>query len=339
MPPEDENATPAEDATTAVAPSEPSAEEAETASAWAEVRAEVTGDPAPSVGDTETQEAPASASAAEAGAEGEQEAGSTDEGATAAESATETAADDIWNEAPETLKSAYDAEKARADKAEHAFRSRDGREAALQRRIDSMIASGGEQSRQPPVNRQSADDTSTSTDETLAELATLEADYPEIAKPLKTILQRNEARHRTEITRLSQALQLVGEERLAARSSDAESAVVESHPDYTDIANSDEFVAWYEEQPQYIQVGIRQNAENIVDPRAVSRILDDYKRDRGIAPAGRSNGSTTGNGKQNGSGERQQADAIRRAQLRSNRGGPRPSPGATVARIRGACRD
>ena len=212
MPDKDPTVAAAEAVETAPEPSPTDAVATETASAWADVKAEVTGEKS-----DDTEEAPASASADEAGEEGEQGA---EEGATeqeAAESETETAAEDVWATAPETLKSAYDSEKSRADKAEHAFRSREGREAALQRRIDSMIASGNT----PPANRQSAEDTAST--EELSELTALEDDYPEIAKPMKAALGRIEKRHQAEINRLSQALQTVGEERLDARSTAEES--------------------------------------------------------------------------------------------------------------------
>ena len=61
---------------------------------------------------------------------------------------------------------------------------------------------------------------------------------------------------------------------------EAQSKLLENHPDFEDIRNSDEFHSWAKAQPQSIQDWIYKNAN---DGDLASRALDLYKRDMGVA--------------------------------------------------------
>lgn len=52
-----------------------------------------------------------------------------------------------------------------------------------------------------------------------------------------------------------------------------------SHPDFDDISKDDAFHTWAEDQPKWIQDSIYENGE---DPKAVIRVLDLYKADKGM---------------------------------------------------------
>ena len=60
---------------------------------------------------------------------------------------------------------------------------------------------------------------------------------------------------------------------------DAEKRLVERHPDFEDIRNSDDFHGWAKEQPESIQSWIYSNAD---DADLASRALDLFKRDIGM---------------------------------------------------------
>ena len=60
---------------------------------------------------------------------------------------------------------------------------------------------------------------------------------------------------------------------------DAEKRLMDRHPDFEDIRNSDDFHAWAKEQPQSIQDWIYNNSDN---PDLASRALDLFKKDLGI---------------------------------------------------------
>ena len=62
---------------------------------------------------------------------------------------------------------------------------------------------------------------------------------------------------------------------------DAEKRLMERHPDFEDIRNSDDFHGWAKEQPKSIQDWIYNNAD---DADLASRALDLFKKDFGIEP-------------------------------------------------------
>ena len=60
---------------------------------------------------------------------------------------------------------------------------------------------------------------------------------------------------------------------------EAEKRLVERHPDFDDIRNSDDFHTWAKEQPSSIQKWIYDNAN---DADLASRAIDLFKKDKGI---------------------------------------------------------
>ena len=60
---------------------------------------------------------------------------------------------------------------------------------------------------------------------------------------------------------------------------DAEKRLMEKHPDFDNIKNSDDFHGWAKSQPQSIQDWIYKNSN---DADLASRALDLYKRDTGL---------------------------------------------------------
>lgn len=55
-----------------------------------------------------------------------------------------------------------------------------------------------------------------------------------------------------------------------------------AHEDFDDLRKSDEFHEWAEEQPKWVQDALYENEE---DARAVIRVLDLYKVDKGLTPS------------------------------------------------------
>ena len=167
-------------------------------------------------------------------------------------------------------------------------------------------------------------------EEANTEWSEFQAEYPEVAKPMNRVVTflANEIKAlRAENAEHRQALQIVGEDRASATSDAQYNAVVEDHPDYDEIADSDDLLAWFEEQPDFIQATMRANAEDIVDGAAVSKIVGMYKAERGIETA-KGNGAASG---EKPSGTRKPAASPRRRiQLDSARGTPRSSPGVAA---------
>lgn len=62
----------------------------------------------------------------------------------------------------------------------------------------------------------------------------------------------------------------------------AMNAIRMAHDDFDELRASDEFHAWAEEQPKWVQDALYENEE---DARAVIRVLDLYKVDKGLTPS------------------------------------------------------
>ena len=111
------------------------------------------------------------------------------------------------------------------------------------------------------------------------ELEQFAKEYPDVYEVVETVshLQAEERTKSLEekVERLQQR-----EEELVRK--DAEKRLMDKHPDFEDIRNSDDFHGWAKEQPQSIQDWIYKNAD---DADLASRALDLFKRDIGMDSA------------------------------------------------------
>ena len=351
-------------------PSPPAEEQdaaAEEDAAWNEVLAEARGEEPPAPKDESGEEDPEEP-AGEAGAEGEDpeepaaaagaEGDEPAEGEEGAEAAAGAAADadadpdaEIdWGQVDPKVKAAFDAQAARATRAEHAFKSREGREAALQRKLDAVIAGDGGEKKpaegEEPADQPSAEATAAA-EEFQKEWKDFASNYPEIAEPVGKVigfqnqriaaLSKESADLKQENERLKVGMQQVGEDRQAAAADVAEAQVLEAHPDVDDIAGTDDFKEWVDTQPEFIRAAAEANSKVLVDASAVNRILDMYKADKGIVANGGRNGASTAepepgadtkNGAEPEPGAQKPAASPRRRIQRASASAPAPSPGA-----------
>lgn len=291
---------------------------AEEDAAWKEAEREARGedppeDDAADEPDTEDDDPPAQ----DAGGEGEEpEPEEPAEGS-----------DIDWSKADPALRAEYEAIQSRLNAAEHGRKTAEGRARAAQRNLDAVMADG----REPSANRSKSDPKETQADEGSQKWDAFKADYPEIAEAVGPIIDNLRAeigKRDDQIARLATGMQSIGQDRLQARSTEYETLVREAHPDYDDITDSDQFIGWYEKQPEAIQAIVQANAADITDPDAVDRILTLYKVDEGIRTDDR-NGSDAAADKEQP--RTRNADSVRRRmQLNSARGAPRSSPGARL---------
>lgn len=223
-------------------------------------------------------------------------------------------APDIWADAPEDLRAAFAAERQRADQAEHARRSAEGRLNTAMHRLSRVT---GTQQQRPRAGSQP---TPTDSDGATDALAALREDYPEIAGPVAAVIEGLQAEVRT----LREQTDTLGEERSLAAAEAAETELREVHPDFEAVTGTDDFETWLQSQSRVVQAVALENAEAIVSADDAAFVLDKYKAERGIA-------TSSGNGQ----GQRSTPASLREIRLRSNRGNPKPSNGA-VTRERGA---
>ena len=110
------------------------------------------------------------------------------------------------------------------------------------------------------------------------ELEKFKNDYPDVYEVVETVAHmQSETKAKVLEERLSK---LQERENQLVRQS-AEKRLMERHPDFEDIRNSDDFHGWAKEQPKSIQDWIYSNAD---DADLASRALDLFKKDFGIEP-------------------------------------------------------
>ena len=111
------------------------------------------------------------------------------------------------------------------------------------------------------------------------ELEEFKTKYPDVFEVVETVAHmQSESKAKVLEERLSQ---LQEREAQMLRQS-AEERLMEKHPDFNEIRNSDDFHTWAKEQPQSIQDWIYNNSDN---PDLASRALDLFKKDVGIEAA------------------------------------------------------
>ena len=103
--------------------------------------------------------------------------------------------------------------------------------------------------------------------------------YPDVASIVETIADKKAAEKLSKYER-----QFTEYEQLNAETTrnKALNAIRESHPDFDDLRKSDTFHDWADEQPKWVQDVLYENEE---DARAVIRVIDLYKVDKGLNPA------------------------------------------------------
>ena len=108
------------------------------------------------------------------------------------------------------------------------------------------------------------------------ELEQFKTKYPDVFEVVETVAHmQSESKAKVLEERLSQ----LQEREAQMLKQSAEERLMEKHPDFDEIRNSDDFHSWAKEQPQSIQDWIYNNSDN---PDLASRALDLFKKDLGI---------------------------------------------------------
>ena len=110
------------------------------------------------------------------------------------------------------------------------------------------------------------------------ELEDFKNQYPDVYEVVETVAHMQSE---TKAKVLEERLSKLQERENQLIRQDAEKRLMERHPDFEDIRNSDDFHGWAKEQPKSIQNWIYSNAD---DADLASRALDLFKKDFGIEP-------------------------------------------------------
>jgi len=108
------------------------------------------------------------------------------------------------------------------------------------------------------------------------ELEQFKKDYPDVFEVVETVAHmQSESKAKV----LEERLSKLQEREQQIVQQEAEKRLMERHPDFDDIRNSDDFHTWAKEQPSSIQKWIYDNAN---DADLASRAIDLFKKDKGI---------------------------------------------------------
>ena len=108
------------------------------------------------------------------------------------------------------------------------------------------------------------------------ELEKFRAEYPDVYEVVETVSHLQAEEKSKDLKEKLERLQAREQELLRK---DAEKRLMDKHPDFEDIRNSDDFHGWAKEQPQSIQDWVYNNAD---DADLASRALDLFKKDIGM---------------------------------------------------------
>tara|TARA_R100000935_G_scaffold45932_1_gene69126 strand:- start:12 stop:899 length:888 start_codon:yes stop_codon:yes gene_type:complete len=108
------------------------------------------------------------------------------------------------------------------------------------------------------------------------ELEQFKNNYPDVYEVVETVAHMQSE---TKAKVLEERLSKLQERETQLVRQDAEKRLVDKHPDFEDIKNSDDFHTWAKEQPRSIQDWIYSNAD---DADLASRALDLFKKDFGV---------------------------------------------------------
>ena len=108
------------------------------------------------------------------------------------------------------------------------------------------------------------------------ELEKFRADYPDVYEVVESVAHM-QAESKAKV--LEERLSKLQERETKLIRESAEKRLLDKHPDFEDIRNSDDFHSWAKEQPKSIQDWIYKNAK---DADLASRALDLFKKDIGM---------------------------------------------------------
>jgi len=108
--------------------------------------------------------------------------------------------------------------------------------------------------------------------------------YPDVAAIVETIAIK---KAREQSASIEQRVREIDEMKASAAKQKAEAELMQLHPDFDEIRNSDEFHDWVEEQPKWVQTALYENDN---DARSAARAIDLYKIDKNIKTTKTSNG-------------------------------------------------
>lgn len=213
----------------------------------------------------------------------------TDEADAAGKAATDTSkaegtakaapdATDIWANAPEPLRAAFEAtrkqlETEKADALAAKTRA-EGTVSGLQKKINDL--SKGTAKAAPDAGKEGAVASIFDT----PEMKKFAEEYPEVFAPMKAA---HDAQLR-EVEGLKEKVGALSQKEQVREVGDHTAYVEDKHPDFDAIRASGDFKKWYAESPPHTRAAIERNADEVVDGPQVAALLKQFKAETGWKP-------------------------------------------------------
>lgn len=201
---------------------------------------------------------------AEQAAENEQ-----DQGAETPPADPETNPTDMWANAPDDLKAAYQAAIQERDRLEHQRRSDEGRVSRYQRERDAVV-----QRLAPLVTASKQEDPSAyiKSEDWRKAKEEYGSDLGPLFRAFEAMTEQNSA--------LQQHVGLIAEDRADQYFQQVEAKVTERAPDWPSLMSDPAFPAWAQTQPRYVQEVLSRNMERFVDPDEVTMVFEQFRASR-----------------------------------------------------------
>jgi hypothetical protein len=111
------------------------------------------------------------------------------------------------------------------------------------------------------------------------DIAAWASQYPDIASIVETIANKKAEEKLSKYKNQFEEYEKITQDSVRQK---AHNAIREAHSDFDELRKSDTFHSWADEQPKWVQDSLYENED---DAKAVIRILDLYKVDKGINPS------------------------------------------------------
>ena len=145
------------------------------------------------------------------------------------------------------------------------------------------------------------------------DIETWAKEYPDVAAIVETIAMKKAAEQSASLEQRVKALDDMQQDVSKQR---AETELLQMHPDFDEIRNDDDFHAWADEQPKWIQDALYENDN---DARSAARAIDLYKADRNLTTKKTSNKdaakSVSTRGKRNKPVENESSSFLRESEV------------------------
>tara|TARA_Y100000593_G_scaffold48857_1_gene92057 strand:- start:1404 stop:2291 length:888 start_codon:yes stop_codon:yes gene_type:complete len=112
---------------------------------------------------------------------------------------------------------------------------------------------------------------------TESEIEEWSKEYPDVAAIVETIAMK---KAKEQSDSINKKLKEIDEMNAQNAKDKAEVQLLQMHPDFAEIRDSDDFHQWAEEQPKWVQDALYENSE---DARSAARAIDLYKADKNIS--------------------------------------------------------